>query len=182
MKKTGFLLFLLMFIVMMVSVQDRAAAASSAEKGNIPIILDGNELQVPSGAQVTNMNGSVMVPFRVIGENLGFDVKWDQKSQKILINKDKKAIELVVNQKNATVNGKKVDLDNPPQLQKDSVIVPMRFVSEQMGLHVNWDSGSKAVYLTSDGEPSKKRNGRGGQRQRQICNVSIRKKTWAVRI
>ncbi|MBE9918132.1 AMIN domain-containing protein [Paenibacillus donghaensis] len=176
MKKTGFLLFLLMFIVMMVSVQDRAAAASSAEKGNIPIILDGNELQVPSGAQVTNMNGSVMVPFRVIGENLGFDVKWDQKSQKILINKDKKAIELVVNQKNATVNGKKVDLDNPPQLQKDSVIVPMRFVSEQMGLHVNWDSGSKAVYLTSDGEPSKKETDAGGKdKDKSVTSPSEKK-------
>ncbi|WP_375547025.1 N-acetylmuramoyl-L-alanine amidase [Paenibacillus sp.] len=143
-----------MFFVTMVSVQDRVAAASAASVGNIPIILDGNELQVPSGAQVTNVHGSVMVPFRVIGENLGFDVKWVQKSQKVLINNDSKAIELVVNQKNAIVNGAKVSLDNPPLLQKNSVIVPVRFVSEQMGLQVSWDGANKAVYLTSASEPS----------------------------
>lgn len=160
MKKTGFLLFLLMFIVMMASVQDRAAAASAA--GNVQIILDGTELKVAKDTKVTNVNGSTMVPFRVIGENLGFNVKWEQKSQKVLINKGSKSIELVVNQKNATVNGKKMTLDNPPLLQNSIVVVPVRFVSEQMGIHVSWDGANQTVYLTTTGsEPPKSGGGTG---------------------
>ncbi|MCJ8014307.1 N-acetylmuramoyl-L-alanine amidase family protein [Paenibacillus sp. KQZ6P-2] len=158
MKKTGFLLFLLMMIVMMVSVQDRAAAAAT---GNVHILLDGNELQVPKDAKITNVNGSVMVPFRVIGENLGFDVKWDQKSKKVLIHNDSKDIELVVNQKSAKVNGKKVTLDNPPLLQKNTVVVPVRFVSEQMGIQVSWDGPNQTVYLTSNADASKPDSGSG---------------------
>lgn len=158
MKKNGFLLFLLLFIVMMVSVQDRAAAAA----GNVQIILDGNELKVSKDTKVTNVNGSTMVPFRVIGENLGFDVKWEQKSQKVLISKDSKSIELIVNQKNATVNGKKLSLDNPPLLQNNIVVVPVRFVSEQMGIHVSWDGANQTVYLTTAAsDPPKSESGTG---------------------
>ncbi|MWV42035.1 AMIN domain-containing protein [Paenibacillus sp. HJL G12] len=161
MKRTGFLLFLLMFIVMMVSVQDRAAAAA-APGGNVQIVLDGNELKVSKDAKITNVNGSVMVPFRVIGENLGFEVKWEQKTKKVLINKDSKTIELVVNQKNATVNGKKVSLDNPPMLQNNIVVVPVRFVSEQMGIQVSWDGANQTVYLTSSvAETPKTEDGTG---------------------
>lgn len=157
MKKTGFVLFLLMFLVMMVSVQDRAAAAS----GSVQIVLDGNELKVSKDTKVTNVNGSTMVPFRVIGENLGFGVKWEQKSQKVLINKGSKSIELVVNDKTATVNGKKMTLDNPPLLQNNIVVVPVRFVSEQMGIQVSWDGANQTVYLTTNPQPPKTDSGTG---------------------
>ena len=157
MKKIGFLLFLLMFMIAMAPLQDRAAASEAS----VQIFLDGNALKVSKDAKVTNVNGSIMVPFRVIGENLGFDVKWEQKSQKVLIRKDDSSMELVVNQKNATVNGKKVKLDTPPLLEKNIVSVPVRFVSEQMGLHVSWDNTDKAVYLTTVETPPAKDNGVG---------------------
>lgn len=157
MKKIGFLLFLLAFIIVMAPLQDRAAASEA----RVQIFLDGSALKVSKDAKVTNVNGSIMVPFRVIGENLGFDVKWEQKAQKVLISKDDTSMELVVNQKNATVNGKKVKLDTPPLLEKNIVSVPVRFVSEQMGLHVSWDNADKAVYLTTAETPPAKDNGVG---------------------
>ncbi|MEI0738616.1 copper amine oxidase N-terminal domain-containing protein [Paenibacillus sp. JTLBN-2024] len=54
-------------------------------------------------------------------------MKWEQKSKKVLISKDKTSMELAVNQKNATVNGKKVKLDTLPLLDKNIVSVPVRF-------------------------------------------------------
>ncbi|KHF31371.1 N-acetylmuramoyl-L-alanine amidase LytC precursor [Paenibacillus sp. P1XP2] len=157
MKKIGFLLFLLSLLILLVPLQNQA----SASEARVHIFLDGSELNVSKDAKVTNVNGSIMVPFRVIGENLGFDVKWEQKSKKVLISKDKTSMELAVNQKNATVNGKKVKLDTPPLLDKNIVSVPVRFVSEQMGLRVSWDNADKAVYLTTAEAPPAKDNGTG---------------------
>nr|WP_242403849.1 N-acetylmuramoyl-L-alanine amidase [Paenibacillus pini] len=142
-------MFLLVFVVMFSS-QHQVSAAASAKK--IPIILDGKTLKVTGKAEVTNVNSSVMVPFRVVGENLGFDVKWDQKSQKVTLKKAGKTIELSVNKTTATVDGKKVTMLNPPLMKNESVIVPIRFVSEQMGIHVSYDGVNKAVYLTTTDE------------------------------
>ncbi|MBJ8193144.1 copper amine oxidase N-terminal domain-containing protein, partial [Bacillus cereus] len=65
------------------------------------------------------------------------------------IHNDKKTIQLVVDQKWATVNDKKVTLDMSPTLKKDTTLVPLRFVGEQMGLVVNWENESKSVFLFS---------------------------------
>lgn len=146
MKKFGFLLFLLMFAFIVGAQAPSVSAASGTE-----IVLDGKQLDMPADAGVVNVNGSIMVPFRVVGENLGFAVDWEQKSQKVTIQKGSTKMLLVVKQKSATVNGKKVSLDQPPLLQKGSVVVPIRFVSEQMGLAVSWDSVNKTVYLSTDG-------------------------------
>ncbi|MNW52612.1 Sporulation-specific N-acetylmuramoyl-L-alanine amidase [compost metagenome] len=54
-----------------------------------------------------------------------------------------------MDQSAATVNGKEVKLSVAPKLMSDTVIVPIRFVSEQMGLGVGWDNSSKTVYLNS---------------------------------
>lgn len=144
MKKFGFLLFMLVFVVMFAA-QDRAAAA-----GNTSIVLDGKELKVPADAAVVNVKGNIMIPFRVVGENLGFNVDWEQKPQKVSIKNDSRTIVLGVNQNSANIDGKKVSLDQPPMLQKGIVVVPIRFVSEQMGLHVSWDGVNKTVYLTTN--------------------------------
>ncbi|KAF9125208.1 hypothetical protein BGX30_000570 [Mortierella sp. GBA39] len=128
-----------------------AQAPSVSAASGTEIVLDGKQLDMPADAGVVNVNGSIMVPFRVVGENLGFAVDWEQKSQKVTIQKGSTKMLLVVKQKSATVNGKKVSLDQPPLLQKGSVVVPIRFVSEQMGLAVSWDSVNKTVYLSTDG-------------------------------
>ncbi|GJM74871.1 hypothetical protein HMSSN036_70870 [Paenibacillus macerans] len=56
---------------------------------------------------------------------------------------------LAVNKTTATVNGSEVTLTAAPMLVKDTTLVPLRFVGEQMGLTVSWDNSSKSVYLTS---------------------------------
>lgn len=102
MKKFGFLLFLLMFAFIVGAQAPSVSAASGTE-----IVLDGKQLDMPADAGVVNVNGSIMVPFRVVGENLGFAVDWEQKSQKVTIQKGSTKMLLVVKQKSATVNGKR---------------------------------------------------------------------------
>ncbi|OBZ18705.1 hypothetical protein A8L34_03860 [Bacillus sp. FJAT-27264] len=141
------LIFSLLFLLMMfLSLSIHAAAA--AGKGQGKIVLDNKELALPKGIAIENVNGSVMIPIRIVVENLGFEVLWEQTSRKVTIKQDFKSVELVVGSKTANADGVHLDLNAAPKQTGGTVLVPIRFVSEQFGLKVGWDNRSKIVYLT----------------------------------
>jgi len=117
-----------------------------AESG-LQLYLNGES--VSPSAQAQMIKGSTMIPIRVVVEELGFQVEWNKKTRMASIHNDQKTIQLVVDQKWATVNNKKVTLDTSPTLKQDTTLVPLRFVGEQMGLVVNWEKESKSVFLFS---------------------------------
>lgn len=147
MKKFGFLLFLFVF---MWAIPGYGHAAS----GGASIYLDGERISVPGGAKVEVVNGSTMVPIRVISENLNYDVNWNQQSRTVKISKDGTNIELVIGKKTATVNGQNKTLIASPLIRSDVTLVPLRFIAEQMGVDVSWDGNSKSVYLVTQNSGS----------------------------
>ncbi|CAH0122209.1 hypothetical protein PAE9249_04756 [Paenibacillus sp. CECT 9249] len=112
---------------------------------NPTLYLDGESLSLPE--EITMKNNSVMIPLRVVVEELGFQVDWDAKTRTVTIHKSDQVIKLVVDKKEAEVNGKKIALDTLPYIKSGTTLVPLRFVGEQMGLVVDWDNATKSVYL-----------------------------------
>ncbi|WP_410514867.1 N-acetylmuramoyl-L-alanine amidase family protein [Paenibacillus sp. BR2-3] len=141
MKKFGFMLLLLLFMLVL---PEKSQAAA-----NNKIILDGKELAAGQNVQVENVNDTIMVPLRMIAENLGYKVGWEQKNQKITIEQQGKTIELIVNQKTASVDDKTVTLHASPLLRNSTTLVPIRFISEQFGLSVEWNNKEKVVSIVS---------------------------------
>ncbi|PZT57126.1 N-acetylmuramoyl-L-alanine amidase family protein [Paenibacillus silvae] len=148
-KMASFLLFGLLFLLVLTD-SGHAATASPQTK----IILDGHELVLPSDVEVVNINKNVMIPIHVVAENLNFKVKWDQKKQNVSIEQNNKVISLHVGRTEAYGQNGKVTLNTAPQLIKNTVVVPLRFVSEEMGLSVSWNNKDKIVGLTSAAVPS----------------------------
>ncbi|MCM3040069.1 N-acetylmuramoyl-L-alanine amidase family protein [Paenibacillus motobuensis] len=144
MKKIGF--GVLMFFVMFMLVLPQIGHAAS---GGTSIVLDGKALNLPANGQVQNLKGNVMIPIRVVSEELGFDVNWEKKTRTVTIQQLDTVLKLVVDQSTAIVNGDSVRLPVAPKLVSDTVIVPLRFVGEQMGLKVSWDNKAKTAYLVS---------------------------------
>ncbi|WP_160031651.1 N-acetylmuramoyl-L-alanine amidase family protein [Paenibacillus sp. An7] len=145
MKKTMILfLFSLLFCSIFPSI---GHASSNPPKAKI--ILDGKEIKLPSHAQVSIINNSVMIPIRVVAENLNFKVTWDQKTKRVKIQNDTDTLTLTVNKKEALVNDIASLLEVSPRNLNNTVVVPLRFVSENMGLAVKWDNKNKVVTLTS---------------------------------
>ncbi|HEY2492611.1 MAG TPA: N-acetylmuramoyl-L-alanine amidase family protein [Paenibacillus sp.] len=140
MKKLSFLLLVLIFVMVFPS-KGQAATANSN------IFLDGKELTLTTNAKIENVKGNIMIPIRVVTENLGFQVGWEKKTRTVTIQNDSKTVKLVVDSRTATVDGNEVTLDVSPLLRSDTVLVPIRFVSEEMGLLVSWDNASKTVRL-----------------------------------
>ncbi len=125
------------------------AQTGHAAPGSTSIYLDGKALALPKNGQVQNVNGNVMIPIRVVAEELGFDVNYEKKTSTVTINQSGTTLILNVNKTTASVNGSQVKLPIAPKLAKDTTLVPMRFVGEQMGLQVSWDNTAKAAYLTT---------------------------------
>ncbi|OKP84515.1 N-acetylmuramoyl-L-alanine amidase family protein [Paenibacillus sp. P32E] len=154
MRKAGQrVLFLLLLPLLLLSFAGHDAAAAGNSTGRI--VMDNKELELPKGINLENVNGSVMIPIRVVVENLGFEVLWEQKSHKVTVQQDGKSVQLAVGSKTAEADGVSLPLNAAPKQTRGTVLVPIRFVSEQFGLKVGWDNSDKTVYLSGGitGEP-----------------------------
>lgn len=144
MKKFAWLLLLLLTVWV---VPDQAHAAAGSK-----IVLDGRELTAGQDVPVENVNGSVMVPIRMISENLGYSVDWDKSSKTVTIAQSGKTVKLVVGSTSASVDERTVTLNTAPVLRGANnayTLVPIRFVSQEFGMAVDWDNSSKTVTITT---------------------------------
>lgn len=99
------------------------------------------------------------MPIREITENLGADVKWNNKDKSIKISLNGDVINMKINSPNVSVNGKKVSLDNAqaPQLalyssprKETKTMVPLRFISETFGYDVDWNNDEVRAEISTD--------------------------------
>lgn len=95
------------------------------------------------------INGRTMVPVRFLGEEaLKGIVDWDNYAQKATLTLKDKKVELVVGKSVGLVNGKEIPLDVPVTNIGGRVLVPLRFVSENLGLNVNYDAATKTIEIS----------------------------------
>ncbi|NQX47840.1 N-acetylmuramoyl-L-alanine amidase [Paenibacillus tritici] len=142
------LLFVALCLLLPVSGQAQAAA-----KNRPTILLDGQAIPLQKKDKVEIINGSVMVPLRIIAENLGMGVIWNQQVGTVTIPKEMGSVELTIGHKNAWIDGTSHPLSAAPRNLNGTTVVPLRFISEAMGVGVSWDNKSKIVGLTSSTLP-----------------------------
>ncbi|MCR4428639.1 MAG: copper amine oxidase N-terminal domain-containing protein [Caldiserica bacterium] len=90
------------------------------------------------------------LPIRYVAEELGAKVDWSQTEKKVTITMGSKKIELWIDQNSASVNGSFVLIDpsNPNVapfiLPPGRTMMPLRFISENLGSLVEWFPPSEA--------------------------------------
>lgn len=89
-----------------------------------------------------------MVPIRLIAENLGYEVEWEDAIRKVTISSNGKEIELFINKNYAVKNGKRESLDVAPLIRNDRTFVPIRYIAETFNQVVIWDNENKRVEIT----------------------------------
>ncbi|MOA09563.1 hypothetical protein D3C78_1294030 [compost metagenome] len=60
-----------------------------------------------------------------------------------------KALDLTVNNKEYLLNGKRQSAEVAPIILQGRTLVPLRLVSEQLGLTVKWEQKTKTVTIES---------------------------------
>lgn len=133
--------FVLLF--MMLWIPSFVSAASSSTEDVVNLIIEGEQVQADVPPVIKN--GRTLVPVRVIAEKMGANVSWDQTTQTAVINHEQQTIKLQLNSKKAMVNNKAIQLDTPPQLSHQRMLLPLRFVGEALGSTVGWDDRSRTV-------------------------------------
>ncbi|MBE6013161.1 copper amine oxidase N-terminal domain-containing protein [Anaeropeptidivorans aminofermentans] len=94
-----------------------------------------------SGFYPVNLEGTTLVPVRVVSENLNAEVSWNPAMKKVTIEGSAK-IEMYIGDSEATVDGQSVTLDVPAQIINDSTYVPIRFVAENLNTDVYFKEGN----------------------------------------
>lgn len=91
------------------------------------------------------------VPVRGLFEKMNATVTWDRKNKNdVSITSGTTNIRLTKGKNTAIVNGKSVPLSSPPQYVNESIFIPLRFISETIGAHVNWDSTNYTVSIDTN--------------------------------
>ena len=146
------LVLMVVFLAFFLLVEGPALAAESLERAP-SVVIDGESIlfDVPPRIQ----NNRVLVPLRGIFEKIGAQVDWDQSTGTITILSAGKRIELRINSITVIINDELRNIDISPFLINSRTMVPLRFVSENLGATVVWESASHQVKITaSKGEIS----------------------------
>jgi hypothetical protein len=94
-------------------------------------------------------NNSILVSLQGIVEVLGAGVNWNDRTKTATIHKNDIVIRLVIDGE-TYVNEQKADLVVPARIMYGKVMVPLRFLTESLGLTVNWDEAARKVAISGD--------------------------------
>lgn len=108
---------------------------------NIRIFVDGRQVEFPDQKPFVDKNNRTLVPVRFISEALGAKVDWDPANKQVTVSHEGQCMEikLWIGKKTYEVNGVKKEMDSEAIITPQKrTMVPMRFVSEGLGVYVDY--------------------------------------------
>lgn len=144
MKKFKNLFASLLCILLFVHIVNVTSMAQSS----ITVTFDGEKLDFDVPPMI--INNRTMVPMRKIFEHYGADVQWNPESRQITAQKDDINTIMQIDNCNMLVNGENITLDVGPVIVNSRTLVPVRAISEALNSNVNWNDGTKTVYITTN--------------------------------
>jgi alpha-tubulin suppressor-like RCC1 family protein len=113
-----------------------------------PIRVQVNSKDIQMNVSPQIIDNSVYVSIRGVFEALGAEVKWDSsKRNEVLITKGNLSIRLTAGESFAVVNGSRIKIGTPAKFLNDSIMVPLRLISETIGAKVEWDDPNYMVKI-----------------------------------
>ena len=93
-------------------------------------------------------SGRTLVPLRFIFETMGADVDWDGSTQTAIVTGNNTFVKFSIDNVTATVDGAAKTMDVPARLINDKTLVPLRFLSEELGFNVEWNETERLVTIS----------------------------------
>ncbi|MEA5095540.1 MAG: stalk domain-containing protein [Sedimentibacter saalensis] len=120
----------------------------------IQLVIDGDK--VTADPEPFIKDDRTLVPIRVVAENLNAEVSWDNDNRIVHISKDGNEIELRIDShlvEYTNQDGTSYSmLDVVPLIKEDRTFVPIRFISNALGVGIEWDNNKRTVYVDSSVE------------------------------
>lgn len=198
MKRVQIVLLLLTFLITMLPGTAFAFTGYCAEGepnylvlsstgGKIELIIgepqmwvNGTSQQIDPGKTTAPVlvNGKAFLPIRTVIETLGGRIAYDSGSKKVSISLNNKNIEMWIGKKNAFVNNQLITTDAEPFTSSTGrTMLPLRFVIDNLGFNVQWDSAGKKI--TIDMDPREQNSpGRNTENQGNKADSKTATPTW----
>lgn len=103
------------------------------------------ELDLEGGSYPVIRDGRTLLPIATIIKEFGGKVNWDGEEQRVTISLDNNKVEIWIGKTKALVNGLEKTLDVSPSIIGGRTMVPLRFVSENLGLQIGWDNNNQTA-------------------------------------
>src|SRR5665647_532496 len=114
----------------------------------VAIFLDGLEINSDTRSYI-NKDNRTMVPLRLIAEKLGANVFWNDAQRSVTIINNQNNIQMTIDKKVVTMNGKNIKMDSSPVIEYSRVMVPLRFIAEYLGASVEWNANQETINIYS---------------------------------
>lgn len=137
----------IMSAILIVSIAAALGGGCNAATNDIKVTYDGKEIEFD--VQPIIENDRVMVPMRQIFEEFGAKVKWDSETQTVTSKRKSKTVTMTIGSTDMTKNEETYTFDTAPEIKEGRTLVPIRAVSDLLGLNVEWDSDSQSVIITT---------------------------------
>lgn len=131
----------------------------SVSAGNgVSILVDGENLDFTGNQPPIIKDGTTLVPFRAVFEKLGAYVEWSSDTQLCEATLNGIRVSTAIGDKAVYVDDDlseetnvptKIPLAVPAQIVNGRTMVPLRVLSESLGLEVNWDNTTRTVSISS---------------------------------
>ncbi|HQB63736.1 MAG TPA: copper amine oxidase N-terminal domain-containing protein, partial [Sedimentibacter sp.] len=138
-------------LLLIITLIQYSAPDAYAEDDSIRIVIDGKRIK--SDVEPYIKNDRALVPVRVIAEELDSVVEWDNDNRAVHISKEDTHILLridsyLVEYTNDNETTYAV-IDVAPEITGDRTFVPIRLISNALGVGIEWDNERRAVLIDS---------------------------------
>jgi len=123
------------------------------------VFAEGSDIRLlVNGDDITNLSRPVikedrmLVPIRFVSESLGASVQWDENNRSVTIRRNNDHIFMKIDSRLIQYNdGAQYQLsDVAPKIIDDRTYVPVRLVSNALGVGIHWDDSDRIVSIRSD--------------------------------
>ncbi|MCX6063239.1 MAG: PQQ-binding-like beta-propeller repeat protein [Caldiserica bacterium] len=119
--------------------------------GNTTFTVNGSTRTLDSPPIIRNSR--TLLPIRAVVEALGGTVGWNAAERKVTVTLGYRTIELWIGKSMANVNRVDIPIDSSnsrvvPEIISSRTMLPLRFVTENLGCDVQWDGTTKTITVT----------------------------------
>lgn len=117
-----------------------------AQRSIVRVEVNGQELTFDTPPRM--ISDRTFVPIRALFEEMGAEVNWDEETNTATVTQNDQTITFQMDNTAATVNGEVKEMDVPARMINDRIMIPLRFLSENLGYQVDWDDENYLVSIT----------------------------------
>ena len=111
----------------------------------VTVMINGEYFSFEQSPEIRE--GRIMVPLRFLAEQIGAEVLWDGDTGSIEVRRGENSVSIAIGSDAAHGGEREYKLDAAPYIKGGKAMVPLRFLSAQLGCRVRWVEKTRTVKI-----------------------------------